>query len=60
MGLEPTASSVHLIQYFHKGVDYIFTIKQFVVVSLWSIENACIYYGLLTTYYQLFLRYSGI
>ena len=27
MGADPTASHVHLIQYFHKGVDYIFTIS---------------------------------
>ena len=26
-GLEPATSRVHIVPYFHKGVDYIFTIN---------------------------------
>ena len=47
MGLEPTASSVHVPRYFHNGMDYIFTMSQWLVgvpvSSLYGALMLCVF-----------------
>ena len=62
MGLEPTASPVHGIHYFHNGVDYIFTMSKLLlgapVSSLYGALILCVLLYEVPTVFAYLLIYN--